>query len=55
MIIDVEFFLRTKKEELRQAYLIANKDKGQREAAEDWEDTLEDGLSGADLILPETS
>lgn len=42
MIIDVEFFLRTKKEELRQAYLMDNKDKGQREAAEDWEDTLED-------------
>ena len=37
--------LDTKKEELRQAYLMANKDKGQREAAEDWGDTVEDGLN----------
>ncbi len=51
MIIDVFFFLRTKKEKLRQAYLIANKDRGQCEAAEEWGGTLEDGLSGADHSL----
>ena len=37
--------LDTKKKELRQAYLMANKDKGQREAIENWEDSLEDGLN----------
>jgi hypothetical protein len=32
-----------KKEELKQAYLAANKDAGQQEAMADWEGTVEDG------------
>ncbi len=32
--------LQAKKEELRQAYLMANEDPGQLEAAQDWEVTL---------------
>ncbi len=37
--------LDTKKEELKEAYLLANKDKGQCEGLEDWESTLQDGLN----------
>jgi hypothetical protein len=33
----------SKKEELRQAYLAANKDQGQREAMVEWESTIGDG------------
>lgn len=36
--------LQAKKEELRHAYLAANKDAGQKEAREDWETTIGDGL-----------
>jgi hypothetical protein len=35
--------LASKKEELRQAYLAANKDQGQLEAAVEWESTVGDG------------
>lgn len=35
--------LETKKDELRQAYQMANKDEGQRETIEEWEDTTGDG------------
>jgi hypothetical protein len=35
--------LDTKKEELRQAYLMANEDEGQIEATEEWQGTLADG------------
>jgi hypothetical protein len=35
--------LASKKQELRQAYLAASKDQGQREAAVEWESTLSDG------------
>lgn len=35
--------LASKKEELRQAYLAANKDEGQQEAMVEWKSTLEDG------------
>ncbi|MGC2595066.1 MAG: hypothetical protein WA347_02155 [Rhabdochlamydiaceae bacterium] len=35
--------LASKKEELRQAYLAANKDQGQVEAAVEWESTVSDG------------
>jgi hypothetical protein len=35
--------LASRKEELRQAYLAANKDKGQLEAAVEWESTASDG------------
>ena len=35
--------LETKKEELRQAYLMANEDEGQIEATEEWQGTLSDG------------
>jgi hypothetical protein len=35
--------LTSKKEELRQAYLLANKDKGQCEAIVEWKGTLNDG------------
>ena len=35
--------LTSKKEELRQAYLAANKDLGQLEAAVEWESTVGDG------------
>lgn len=35
--------LDAKKEELRQAYLLANEDEGQIEAMKDWEITLKDG------------
>jgi hypothetical protein len=35
--------LSSKKEELRQAYLAANEDQGQREAMVEWENTLGDG------------
>jgi len=37
--------LEAKKEELRQAYLSANKDEGQLEAMDDWQSTLGDGLN----------
>lgn len=33
-----------KKEELRNAYLMANEDQGQLEATKDWSVTLTDGL-----------
>jgi hypothetical protein len=33
----------SRKEELKQAYLSARKDEGQREAMDDWKDTLQDG------------
>jgi post-segregation antitoxin (ccd killing protein) len=36
--------LEKKKEKLHQAYLSANKDKGQIEAIEDWQETLTDGM-----------
>lgn len=36
--------LEMKKEELRQAYLLANEDEGQNEALNDWQGTLGDGL-----------
>lgn len=36
--------LESKKEELRKAYLSANKDEGQLEATEDWQSTLGDGV-----------
>ena len=32
-----------KKEELRQAYLSSNKDEGQKEAMDEWKNTLGDG------------
>ncbi|PJD97903.1 MAG: hypothetical protein CK425_01880 [Parachlamydia sp.] len=35
--------LEAKKEELRQAYLMANEDEGQAEATDDWQGTLADG------------
>jgi hypothetical protein len=35
--------LEAKKEELRQAYSMANKDEGQREATSEWKDTIGDG------------
>jgi hypothetical protein len=35
--------LKSKKEELRQAYLAANKDQGQKEAMVEWENTIGDG------------
>ena len=35
--------LASKKEELRKAYLAANKDPGQREAMDEWQNTLGDG------------
>ena len=34
--------LASKKEELRQAYLLANKDAGQNEAMGEWESTISD-------------
>lgn len=37
--------LLSRKEALRQAYLSANKDAGQKEALQEWESTLEDGSS----------
>lgn len=37
--------LEAKKESLKKAYLSANEDEGQIEAAEDWQATLDDGLS----------
>ncbi|MBI3508237.1 MAG: hypothetical protein HY069_01185 [Chlamydiia bacterium] len=37
--------LLSKKETLRNAYLAANKDKGQKEAMTDWESTVADGSS----------
>ena len=36
--------LELKKEELKNAYMAANKDEGQIEALEDWQSTLSDGL-----------
>jgi hypothetical protein len=36
--------LEFKKEELRKAYLAANEDAGQQEAAGEWEATLGDGI-----------
>ncbi len=35
--------LEFKKEELRKAYLAANKDEGQQEAMDEWESTIGDG------------
>ena len=35
--------LLSKKEELRKAYLAANKDAGQKEAMSEWENTVDDG------------
>ena len=35
--------LMTKKDELRQVYLMANEDEGQAEATHDWQRTLGDG------------
>lgn len=35
--------LHAKKEELRQAYLAANKDAGQKDAMEDWDTVVGDG------------
>jgi len=35
--------LASKKEELRQAYISANKDAGQNETMVDWENTISDG------------
>jgi len=35
--------LKSKKEELRQAYLMSNKDAGQKEAMQEWKETLADG------------
>lgn len=35
--------LMSKKEELRRAYIAANKDHGQTEALSEWENTLSDG------------
>ena len=37
--------LLSRKEALRQAYLSANEDAGQKEALQEWESTLEDGSS----------
>ena len=36
--------LEAKKEELREAYRMANVDEGQKEALRDWENTVADGL-----------
>jgi hypothetical protein len=36
--------LEAKKEELRQAYLIANEDEGQLDAINEWQGTLGDGI-----------
>lgn len=38
--------LASKKEELGQAYRAANKDEGQRESMDEWENTLGDGSNG---------
>lgn len=35
--------LESKKEELRQAYLMANEDEGQLETTNEWQGTLADG------------
>ena len=35
--------LESKKEELKKAYLSANKDEGQHEAMGEWENTISDG------------
>jgi hypothetical protein len=35
--------LESKKEELKEAYLSANKDEGQREVMDEWESTISDG------------
>lgn len=37
--------LEIKKQELRTAYLMANKDAGQIEATDDWQGTLADGFN----------
>lgn len=36
--------LKTRKDELRKAYLAANQDEGQIEATDEWQSTLSDGL-----------
>lgn len=36
--------LEAKKQELREAYRMANEDEGQKEAMKDWESTIADGL-----------